>query len=33
MEDFEKVGWGVKEVCEEVIDELQLDKYVLAKKQ
>ncbi|KAL1759702.1 pyridoxal phosphate-dependent transferase [Schizophyllum commune] len=33
MEDFEKVGWGVKEVCEEVIEELQLEKYVPAKKQ
>ena len=33
MEDFEKVGWGVKEVCEEVIEELQLKKFVPAKKQ
>ncbi|KAL1658475.1 pyridoxal phosphate-dependent transferase [Schizophyllum commune] len=33
MEDFEKVGWGVKEVCEEVIEELQLEKFEPAKKQ
>uniref|UniRef100_D8Q269 Aminotransferase class V domain-containing protein n=1 Tax=Schizophyllum commune (strain H4-8 / FGSC 9210) TaxID=578458 RepID=D8Q269_SCHCM len=33
MEDFEKVGWGVKEVCEEVIEELQLEKLVPVKNQ
>ncbi|KAL1738158.1 hypothetical protein HDZ31DRAFT_78590, partial [Schizophyllum fasciatum] len=31
LEDFEKVGWGVKEVCEEVINELALDKFVPSK--